>query len=671
MSIHSNKACGVLVTLIIALIQITVVNAQTSAFTYQGRLNDSGTSPNATYEMEFKLFDGAGAQVGSTITNNSVTVENGVFTVQLNFGASAFNGADRLLEIGLRTAGSNDAYTILTPRQPITSTPYAIRAGATTTADTALSANTATSADSATNAAKLGGVPADQYVLTTDPRLESSGNDFIKNSNTQQAADFNISGNGNAAGNLSANIVNAATQYNLGASRVMFKRGHNSIIIGPGAGDSLLSSAQNNTFLGQSAGFASTDGSFNTFVGSLAGRSNIKGSNNTFLGAFSGQDNASGSHNTFLGFFSGNNNELGTDNTFVGHETGGVADSYRNSFFGAKSGRFTTDGFENSFFGAQAGYENTTGSLNSFFGFSSGEENTTADVNAFFGSYSGWKNTTGRANSFFGADAGKLNVTASDNAYFGAYAGAKSTGGSNAFFGSRTGSNNTGGFGNAFFGTGAGIENDNGFGNSFFGRSAGDTNITGSNNTVIGASADVVSGGLSFATAIGAGATVGTSNTMVLGRSNGSDAVQVPGTLVVSTLGTIGLTGVCRNALNQLSTCSSSLRYKTNIASFTRGLTLLNKLNPITFNWRSDNSADLGFSAEDIAAVEPLLVVKNGKGEVEGVKYDRITAVLVNAVKEQQQQINLQQQQVELQRQQINALKKLVCSRKPRAAVCR
>jgi hypothetical protein len=73
---------------------------------------------------------------------------------------------------------------------------------------------------------------------------------------------------------------------------------------------------------------------------------------------------------------------------------------------------------------------------------------------------------------------------------------------------------------------------------------------------------------------------------------------------------------------------------------------------------------DLGFGAEDIAAIEPLLVTRNDKGEVEGVKYDRITAVLVNAVKEQQAQINRQQKE-------IASLKSLVCRRNQRAPVCK
>jgi hypothetical protein len=66
---------------------------------------------------------------------------------------------------------------------------------------------------------------------------------------------------------------------------------------------------------------------------------------------------------------------------------------------------------------------------------------------------------------------------------------------------------------------------------------------------------------------------------------------------------------------------------------------------------------DVGFGAEDIAAVEPLLVTYNEKGEIEGVKYDRIVTVLVNAVKEQQAQ--------------IDALKKLLCGQNPDAEVCK
>ena len=56
---------------------------------------------------------------------------------------------------------------------------------------------------------------------------------------------------------------------------------------------------------------------------------------------------------------------------------------------------------------------------------------------------------------------------------------------------------------------------------------------------------------------------------------------------------------------------------------------------------------DLGFGAEDVQRIEPLLVTYNPQGMVEGVKYDRITAVLVNALKEHQQQLASQQSQIE------------------------
>ena len=90
-----------------------------------------------------------------------------------------------------------------------------------------------------------------------------------------------------------------------------------------------------------------------------------------------------------------------------------------------------------------------------------------------------------------------------------------------------------------------------------------------------------------------------------------------------------------------------------------------------------NGALDLGLGAEDVAAIEPLLVNYNEKGEVEGVKYDRIGVVLVNAVKEQQEQIASQtaeidqlKQRLELQRREIAELRALVCSVTPGAGIC-
>ena len=123
------------------------IAAQTTSFNYQGKLTDAGNLANGTYDMQFKLFDtvivGTGTQQGVTITNSTVQVTNGIFAVNLDFGTNVFTGAGRYLEISVRPAGSPNPHTVLSPRQQITSSPYAIQT---------------------VNAQQLGGLPANRYV---------------------------------------------------------------------------------------------------------------------------------------------------------------------------------------------------------------------------------------------------------------------------------------------------------------------------------------------------------------------------------------------------------------------------------------------------------------------------------------------------------------------------
>lgn len=386
--------------------------------------------------------------------------------------------------------------------------------------------------------------------------VEPVTNDFIHNTTTLQPnSNFNISGEGVAAnltagGTVSGNTVNAATQFNLGGSRVL-----------------------------------SIAGSENTFAGRSTGTANSSGFQNSFFGSSSGTQNTDGYYNAFFGSFAGRNNTTG----------------YGNSFFGDRAGMNNTSAYGNSFFGVLAGANNTA-LANSFFGFQAGLGNTTGDSNLFLGYNAGYSNTTGRANLFFGYMSG-------------------------------------------------------------FGTTSGSNNILIGTNTTIGEN-------LSFSAAIGAGATVTASNTIVLGRKGGEETVLIPGRLRLNLLGTAGGTVLCRNAANQIAACSSSLRYKTNVMPFSFGLSLLRRLRPITFDWKADGTKDLGFGAEEVAAIEPLLVTRNSNGAVEGVKYDRISAVLVNAIKEQQVQIEAQQIQLKQQQYLIDALKTLVCKQYPDANVC-
>src|SRR6266850_1562032 len=84
---------GFVLAIAIVLCGAGVVRAQTPAFTYQGRLTDAGAAANGQYDLEFKLFSSAGAQVGATLTLEDVQVVGGNFTVQLDFGASPFTSA--------------------------------------------------------------------------------------------------------------------------------------------------------------------------------------------------------------------------------------------------------------------------------------------------------------------------------------------------------------------------------------------------------------------------------------------------------------------------------------------------------------------------------------------------------------------------------------------------
>ena len=130
--------------------QLSTLFAQGTAFTYQGRLTSGASPANGSYDLKFGVFDAAtnGTLVSTGYATNSATaVSGGLFTVTLDFG-DVFAGPGRWLEIAVRTNGGG-AFSTLSPRQQLTSIPYAIRATAANSASTATSATTANHADTA------------------------------------------------------------------------------------------------------------------------------------------------------------------------------------------------------------------------------------------------------------------------------------------------------------------------------------------------------------------------------------------------------------------------------------------------------------------------------------------------------------------------------------------
>ena len=114
--------------------QLPTLFAQGTAFTYQGRLNDGGTGANGSYDFQFTIYDSTnvpGNIVGAPITSTAIAVNNGLFTVSLDFGDNVFSGDPRWLEIAARPNGAG-AFTRLAPRQQMSAAPYALAARAVT-----------------------------------------------------------------------------------------------------------------------------------------------------------------------------------------------------------------------------------------------------------------------------------------------------------------------------------------------------------------------------------------------------------------------------------------------------------------------------------------------------------------------------------------------------------
>jgi hypothetical protein len=110
--------------------ELSALHAQGTAFTYQGRLNDGGVPANGVYDFRFRVFDALtdGTFFGGAVVVPAVGVSNGLFTIALAFNTAAFDGSARWLDIGVTTNGGA-ILDSLTPRQPVTATPYAMIAG--------------------------------------------------------------------------------------------------------------------------------------------------------------------------------------------------------------------------------------------------------------------------------------------------------------------------------------------------------------------------------------------------------------------------------------------------------------------------------------------------------------------------------------------------------------
>ena len=232
---------------------------------------------------------------------------------------------------------------------------------------------------------------------------------------------------------------------------------------------------------------------------------------------------------------------------------------------------------------------------------------TTGSANTAVGWFSLRNDTTGSNNTAIGAGALLSNDTGRRNTATGV----------GALLSNHGGLLGAGSF-NTANGTAALLQNSTGFGNTAIGDNALSSNTTGSNNTALGFSAGTAVITASNVIAVGTeGANV--DNTCFIGNIRDA-AVNASGVPVVIDLN------------NQLGTIVSSRRFKNEINPMDKASEAILALKPVTFHYKSDTTGtpQFGLIAEEVAEVNPDLVVRDKNGELYTVRYDAVNAMLLN-----------------------------------------
>ena len=288
---------------------------------------------------------------------------------------------------------------------------------------------------------------------------------------------------------------------------------------------------------------------------------------------------------------------------------------------GCNALKFLTTGLGNTGIGWYSLYVNTTGSFNTGVGAGTLALNN-ADSNTAFGAAALLFNTTGFSNTAVGAATLLNNTTGVENTAIGGGALSANTEGlDNAATGFGSLSHNTTGTSNTADGSGALFNNTTGEFNTAVGQGALQANTTGSANVALG---------------VGAGGNVTTAENVIcigatVAGANVSNRCYI-GNIRSATTGNNNAIPVLIDSAGQLGTISSSRRFKKEIKPMDYASEAILALKPVTFHYKSDNTnrPEFGLIAEEVAEINPDLVVRDESGEIYTVRYDAVNAMLLN-----------------------------------------
>lgn len=275
-----------------------------TAFTWQGQLKKNGSPVNGACDMQFSLWNAetGGSQTGSTQDKLNVSVNNGLFTTQLDFGEGVLQGDARWLEIAVRCPAGSGTYTTLAPRQKLTPAPYALALPGLWTQQTATSPNV------------IGGYSGNVVSAgVSGATIAGGGNDSAVNSvtasygaigggsgNTASGTGATVGGGGNnTAGGWNATIAGGGGNTASGMNATV-GGGYGNLA---GSGDATVAGGHQNA---ARAYYASIGGGYRNIISDTANYATIAGGRNiTVTGEYAsvggGQDNNAAGQTSTIG----------------------------------------------------------------------------------------------------------------------------------------------------------------------------------------------------------------------------------------------------------------------------------------------------------------------------------------------------------------------------------
>jgi hypothetical protein len=454
---------------------------------------------------------------------------------------------------------------------------------------------------------------------------------------------------------------------------------HNGVRVGRGVGANLY-----NTVVGNGALDTNSTGTDNVAVGYLSMNSNTTGRYNTAVGSQALDIQSTDYHNTAIGYNSLGSNNGGSNNVAVGSNAGATNSSgSNNSLLGYRAGFAITTGAYNVAFGADALTALTTQSFNSAFGYRALYSNTSGTANTGIGCYAGYGITTAQYSVGIGYQAleGNTTVTGDYNTAVGGQSirlitsGTRNTGvgyqslyqvtgqSYNTAVGAYSQVNNFGGSYNTSLGDNSLYAVSTGQYNIAIGYQAGNSITTGTNNTIIGS----VSGtaGMTGTVIVAAGTVerfridsvgnmgIGTTTPSALLDVNGTVGVRSAANATSSSTGALQVTGgagigsdlwVGGTAYATVLQSTSDVNFKKDITTITNALNTVLQMRGVEYKWTHNSEPGLGLIAQEVQPLVPAAVSETGDRLTVG--YGNLVGLLVEAIKEQQQQILALQQEI-------------------------